>query len=291
MGKFRFQNLFALLMVIAFILTFLLPSRMSGKFRPQLGILFAPVSRPAAAAARMVGGRTQVVSAASDHRSDDTLREENEVLRGEVTRLRAVLDESQRRDKELANLGDISKFCVIAQVGGADTSGRDSITLIGRSLLNAKQGMYVLTHDGLVGKIDSVSAASAQVRLITDPGVRLRCRFTTFINGAPDYAPLPDVIVEGRGDGVMIVRRLKLYDLRLDNALQPLDPKAGPALKKDDYCILDDPDCPRQVQSWRVGKVEMISPSPGGRLMADVIIRPMVSLKRLPEAMVLNQER
>ena len=109
--------------------------------------------------------------------------------------------------------------------------------------------------------------------------------------GAPDYAPLPDVVVEGRGDGVMIVRRIKLYDLRLDNALQPLDAKAGPALKKDDYCILDDPDCPRQLKSWGVGKVEMISPSPGGRLMADVIIRPMVSLKRLPEAMVLNQER
>ena len=292
MGRFRLQNLFFGLMVTAFVVTFLLPARLSGKFRPQTGILFYPVSRSSASAARMLVGRTQLVSpTADDHRSDENLRRENEVLRAELTRLQSVLNESSRRDNELAQLGDLSRDCVYAQVAGADTGSRDSITLIGRSLLKVKANMYVLTRDGLVGRIDTVSAASAQVRLITDPGVRLKCHFSTFNNGKAEIAPISDVIVEGRGDGLMIVRRLKLSDLRLDTSLKPLATEGGAAIKPGDSCILADPDCPRQLQGCRVGRVEAITASQGGRLMADVIIRPMVSLQGLAQAMVLNQER
>jgi hypothetical protein len=291
MGRFRSQNLFYGLMTIAFVMAFMLPARLSGKFRPQLGIVFSPVSRAAAGVARMISGRTQITPAANDHRNDDALRLDNEALRAEVARLISQLNESARRDSELANLGNLNGLCVIAQVAGADTSGRESITLVGRSLLGVKPGMYALTREGLVGRVDSVSAGSAQVRLITDPGVRLKCRFSTFNNGVPTPAPLPQMLVEGRGDGVLTVRRIKLSDLRLDNSLQPADPSIPPALQPGDYCMLEDADCPLALQGVRLGRVESIYPSPGGRLMADVMIRPVVNLKRLPEAMVLNQER
>ena len=290
MGQFRSQNLFYLLMTIAFVVTFILPARTSSKLRPQAGILFAPVSRPVAAIARMIGGRTQVVNA-NDHRSDDSVRMENESLRAEVSRLMAVLNESSRRDRELAGLGAIKDRCVVAQVAGADTSGRESITLVGRSLLNVKPGMYALTRQGLVGRIESVAAGSAQVRLISDPNMRLQCQFWSFAGGAASVVPLSKVIVEGRGDGAMIVRQIKLADLRLGPSMQPLDEKLGAALREGDYCLLADPECPAPLQGQYVGRVEGIYPSPGGRLMADVMIRPATSLKRLSEAMILNQER
>jgi cell shape-determining protein MreC len=291
MGQFRSKNLFFGLMTIAFVVTFMLPARMSGRFRPQLGILFAPVSRPAAGVARMITGHTLVATSANDHRTDDNLRLENEALRAEVARLTSQLNESARRDSELANLGNMRNLCVVALVAGADTGGRESITLVGRSLLNVRAGMYALTREGLVGRIDSVSSASAQVRLITDPGVRLRCRFWTFENDSRQPAPLSQVVVEGRGDGVMTVRHLKLSDLRLDNSLQPIDTKLGPALHVGDYCLLDDGDCPHPLQFIPLGRVERIDPSPGGRLMADVMIRPVIGLKTLSEVMVMNKEQ
>jgi cell shape-determining protein MreC len=290
MGHYRSKNLFFLLMAIAFVVTFMLPARVSSRLRPQLGILFAPVSRPAAGIARMIGGRTLVVNA-NDHRTDDNIRLENDRLRAENSRLSALVSEASRRDIELAGMGDLAKDCVLAEVAGADTSGRESITLVGRSLLNVKPGMYALTRAGLAGRIDAVSAGSAQLRLITDPGVRLRCRFDSFSDGAATPVALSPVVVEGRGDGLMVVRQLTLTDLRVDASMKPLDPNTAPVLHEGDYCTLDDPDCPLQLQGFHVGRVVSIDPRPGGRLFAEVKIRPMMNLKRLPEAMILMKEK
>lgn len=290
MSHVRIQHVFYVLMGLSAVVAFLVPAKQAARFQPRVEVLFAPVARPAGAVARSLTGRF-APPVVEDRRPDAEIRDENEQLRGEVLRLNARVRELTRRDNELEKVGeDLKDRCVLTRVIGGDGSTRDSISIAASSLNGVKPDMYVLTGDGIVGRIDRAGFGGSQVRLVTDPGFRVIVEFSHFEKQFPMALPLKPVVAQGIGNGRMAVRGLALADLGLDPAGKPLDAKIGPAVKEGDYVVIRDDYSPRLLQGRTIGKVVSVAPRPDARLFAEILIRPVSDLQKLSEVMVLNKE-
>lgn len=117
----------------------------------------------------------QMVSSPSDMTA---LRVEVEQLRSENASLRSQLVELQEKQKDnevlyaLLNVArtNPNRDYVAALVIGRDTNPFMRYVLIDRGSDDGlRRGMPVLTAEGLVGRIDAVTANAARVQLITDP--------------------------------------------------------------------------------------------------------------------------
>lgn len=109
----------------------------------------------------------------------NTLRADNERLQNENSLLRTQVIELQEQQKDYDVLYSLLKVARIrpdssyaaAMVIGRDTNPFMRYILIDRgSDSGLRHGMPVLTSQGLVGRIDAVTANAARVQLITDPG-------------------------------------------------------------------------------------------------------------------------
>jgi len=112
-------------------------------------------------------------------RDVDTLRQQNSALENEVSQLQSQVLELQQQLSETEVLYALLDFArskpenkyVAASVIGRDPSPFLSYIIIDHGSDDGlRKGMPVVTQQGLVGKIDAVTATAARIQLITDAG-------------------------------------------------------------------------------------------------------------------------
>jgi rod shape-determining protein MreC len=135
------------------------------------------------------------------------LRDENDRLRAQVREAEAQLREITALEEKVTQLELINGLeiaddliTVTARIYASGTSAFDNVRYIDKGANDGIiAGQAVVDEDGLVGRVDLVSANDARIRLVTDPlvsvGVRIRSSNETGI-------------VSGRGDGPL---RLEMF--------------------------------------------------------------------------------
>ena len=143
--------------------------------------VFAPLQATTATATNRVGGFFTTIS------SIGGTADENRRLKQEVADLRRQLSGLQQldiTDKQLKNLlglrDNLKIHTVAAEVIGLDPEGlTPSLTIHAGTNNGVRNGMSVLGQRGLVGKVTSVQANSASVRLISDPQLPVNVEVAT----------------------------------------------------------------------------------------------------------------
>jgi rod shape-determining protein MreC len=105
------------------------------------------------------------------------VRDDNKRLQAENDRLKMDLRTKEEEIKEAARLRKIyglsdlgiSKYVVARVVGRDPSRSQQTVTIDKGTSSGIKQNASVLTPDGVVGRVMSVSISSAIVQLITDP--------------------------------------------------------------------------------------------------------------------------
>jgi len=114
-----------------------------------------------------------------------TLREENAALQNQVSQLQSELLEARQQLTEtdiLYALLDYARSRPDNKYVAASVIGRDTSPFVKYIIINhgsddgIQKGMPVVTEQGLVGKIEAVTASAARVQLITDPGSIINVR-------------------------------------------------------------------------------------------------------------------
>jgi len=197
-------------------------------------------------------------------------RQQNQALRNDVSRLReeqAAFAEDAAQGRRLQALLAFKEqyitATVAAQVIGTSGSDRSRMLTLDKGTLDGlKPEQAVITPDGLVGKLRDVFPHSAQVLLINDAtsgaGVIL---VATRIRG----------ILRGTVDG-----RLQINNLTADSRIKPGEQVVTSG---------GDMVFPRGVP---VGVVESIAPDPKHQPYTAIVIKPVVSLERLEEVLVIT---
>lgn len=166
------------LVVLLTLVVLNLPSRITARLKPAIGSLFVPLFGLANSGHQLAGKAADAVLPRSELlRELEALRRQNgelrlqaaqaEELTRENDRLRKLFgwERQQRRKYRLANvvLRDPANWWHTVQI---DLGSRDHI----------KPNMPVLTSEGLVGRIQSVSLIRSQVVLLGDPNCRVAAR-------------------------------------------------------------------------------------------------------------------
>lgn len=108
-----------------------------------------------------------------------TLRQENAALKNQISQLQSELLEARQRLTEtdiLYALLDYARAKPENKYVAASVIGRDTSPFVKYIIINhgsddgVLKGMPVVTEQGLVGKVDAVTASAARVQLITDAG-------------------------------------------------------------------------------------------------------------------------
>ncbi len=166
------------LVVLLTLLVLNLPSRTTARLKQSIGSLFVPLFGLANSAQQLAAEAGDAVLPRSELlRELEALRRQNQELRlqaghtGDLTRendrLRRLFawQQLQHRKYKLANvvLRDPANWWRTVQI---DLGTRDGI----------KPNMAVLTSEGLVGRVESVSQTRSQVVLLGDPNCRVAAR-------------------------------------------------------------------------------------------------------------------
>jgi rod shape-determining protein MreC len=173
----RRYMLWMLVLVLVVILNLPLPASMRVRsaardgFAPFQNVL-ALVWHRAAGVLASVGNRTGVVE------EREKLLQENATLRQRIRRLEGFERENQalRRQLGISILSPRNLlFCEVIARG--DLSGWWQTIHLGKGLDHGvRQDMAVITDDGLVGRVRSVSRRTCEVLLVSDPNCRVACR-------------------------------------------------------------------------------------------------------------------
>ncbi len=176
-GRYRFWQVAAVIILVGLILLAL-----SGYMRP----LFRTVASPVIAAQEWLSSRfLAVYEFVTVPRDVATLRARNQALENEVAGLQAQIVELQQQLREAQLLYALLDFArarpqnqyVAAAVIGVDPSPFIHYVIIDHGSDDGlRYGMPVITEQGLVGRIDAVTATAARVQLITDPGSTVNVR-------------------------------------------------------------------------------------------------------------------
>jgi hypothetical protein len=280
MSWIRFNHIFAVLLVVSALSAFVIPERFTTKVQPQIQGLFYPIARPARVLAGSLSGRLSKPDV-TDTRDVQTLRMENEELRQELAGRIRELEELRLREGERSKLGRLRDLCTPVKVVGGDAAGRDGLTLQGSTLEGLRQGQVVLFPGGIVGKLERPPGlAGAQVRLITDRGVRVGAYFGRLDTNTNRIEPLKTAppLIEGTGEGAM--RCATMLTMDEVNACE---------LRAGDWVLLDDRDWDERVHYRPLGKVVHVAPQASAPLYADIRVEPMTNLRQLNEVMVLTK--
>jgi cell shape-determining protein MreC len=146
--------------------------------------------------------------------------------------------------------------------------------------VSAAPNMPVAYPYGLVGRLEVVGLGAARVRLITDKGSRISGEFVRYHKDTGSFEHLPQLpkIVEGTGDGRMIIKSVKA-----EEASPPKHPEQ--ALAVGDWVIVKDKDL-TAVQGLKLGEIEEIVDSRQA-LFKNIVLRPDQDLMKLREVMVM----
>lgn len=154
----------------------------SGYLTPLTQLIFSPV----------IGAQTwlserflAIQSLLSTPREVTELTQRNAELEAEVASLEAQIIELQQQLTEyqiLSSLLDFARAYPEYEYVGASVIGRDPSPFLQYVIINRgsddglRRGMPVVTQQGLVGRISRVTAAAANVQLITDPAMSINVR-------------------------------------------------------------------------------------------------------------------
>lgn len=219
----------------------------------------APLQAGFAAVARWAGGAVETVASIS------RLREENLALRQEVARLKSELGELEELRRENQRLREIAgvkerlgRKTVVAQVIGRSYSQWFSTVTIDRGAQDGlKAGLPVLNAQGVVGCIESVTANTARVLLLTDS--------KSAVGGMVKGSEVP-VLVEGTGDPTGSTARVRT--LVLGHVLAPGEEVLTSGLSHV---------FPKGVP---IGVIDRVYDDPLG-LRQEAVLRPYVDFNRL----------
>lgn len=281
MFSLRFNHVFLTLLILSGVSAFIIPRRFTDAVRAQVQGVFSPVSRPA----RMTAGWIQQRVApreTADHRSQEAIGQENQRLQVEVAHLTEQLKALQKLNADRDAMGPLRSLCTAVAVIGGDAGMRQSLALAGSQLGEVRGGQPVLYPGGVAGRIDRAGAGAAQVRLITDVGFRMTGHFGRFQeskDGRIAFAriALPAALVEGIGNGIMVIRNLTMKDI------------ASAELAENDWVVLDDADWPIHVQGQLLGRIISIKSRSQAPLFAEIRLAPAANLLALREVMVLTK--
>jgi len=172
---------FQSLIVTSFIVGILLLA-LGGYFSSLSNITFAPFI----SIQTWLSNRYQAINTfLSAPRDTAKLQARNAELEAEIALLRSRIVELQQQMSEVEVLKALVKFAsanpenqyLAASVIGKDPSPFLHYIIVNRgSNDQIRRGMPVVTQQGLVGRVHSVTAGAARVRLITDPAMSINVR-------------------------------------------------------------------------------------------------------------------
>ena len=281
MSAIKFNHVFILLMLISALAAFVIPERYVVRAQPQVQGLFMPVASPVRSAAGWVHQRVARPES-PDVRDARALAADNDALRQRNLMLEHALEELQRIHVDRAKLGRVLEACTIVKVVAPDAGTRQSLQIQGSTLDGIADGMFVLHTGGVAGRISRPPGLmGAQVRLITDRGMRVTASFRRITKG-PDGSlsrrvDTPAAVVEGTGDGAMRCLGLTMEEVT----------KAG--LAPGDWAVVEDRDWDERVHGNRLGRVTSIRPQISAPLFAEIRVEPARNLLRLRDVMVLSK--
>lgn len=285
--RFRFAHIFTLLLIAGAVMAFVIPQRDATAITGVLQAILAPVSSPVRSGALVLlparGGGPDAGGPAGAARVQQSIVEENLLLRQELSSLTAQLEDLKRLNADRALLGPVREQCIPVKVVGFDARpARETLSVVTGASVYVAQDMPVLHTGGLAGRLFAVGIGGAKVRLVTDPESRIQGRFGRFVrddSGAVRFVELqtPPPLVQGLGSGTMAVRNLPIRELQ----------QAGLAVG--DWVVLADNTWPANLQGFKIGRVTEIGARTDGPLHADIRITPDTELTRLAEVMVMNR--
>lgn len=243
-------------------------------------LAFSPISHPAnRLSGLLLGAEGPGVAGLSDGaREAGIVAEENQRLRQRIEQLQGQLAVLQQLHADRQNLGrEVLSRCIPARVIGGD---REILQVAGTGRGKISPGMPALHYGpgqaGVAGVVASAGAGGAQVRLISDPSVRISGRFGRFDGRTGEFVVLntEPPLIEGAGNGTCTVARAKREELDREK------------LAVGDWAVLADSEWPEHLSYFRIGRVELIEDIPAEPGFARIQIRPAVELRRLKELMV-----
>lgn len=172
-GRRRSRLLLAVLVVVCLVLVTLDyrgGAGVVGRARDVVGAAFGPVERGVATVAGPVGRLVSRLGG-GDSGQAARLATENARLRGQLRREADVERQLAARDR-LLHLADAGRFRLVAAhvVGLGDALGLEDTAVLDRGAsAGLAVGQTVTDGDGLVGRVETVSAGTATVLLAEDP--------------------------------------------------------------------------------------------------------------------------
>jgi|GEM_PF-1253052 len=285
MSYLRFNHVFFGLLALSFLSVMLLPARISRHAQANVQVLFAPVAAPVRSVSAWVRNRFTTKSVRDEGSPDKPRVEslvyaENSSLRQQVAMLTSELERLQATEKERDRLKELRAHCTPYTVFGGDAGQGALLHLTATSFADLKTGMPAIVADGVVGKIDRVGIAGASLQLITArssrTGVRIGRIETT--DGRASFRLLSSTnVAEGQGKGVMRIALVKSDEFQ--------------HIHIGDMVVLDDPDYPDFLQSFRVGRVVEKATRRESPSFGQVTIASFVELTQLREVMIVNRQK
>lgn len=255
-----------------------------GGLQATAALAFAPISHPAHRLASLLGrGEGSSSSTIAAGRDVGDLAAENERLRQQIERLEGALGTLRQIHQDRLRLGaDVLPNCAPLRVIGSDG---EVLMALATGRLQPQQDQAVLhygpVHVGIAGLVAAVGASGVQVRLISDPSVRVSARFGRFDPESSSFTVLATEppLIEGTGNGMCHVARAKRDELDREK------------LAVGDWVVLDDSAWPQELRYCRIGQVTAIEDIPAEPGFARILIRPAVELRQLKEVMVYVKDR
>jgi cell shape-determining protein MreC len=288
----RFNHIFTVLLLLAILGAFVVPSAPLETPRALVGGLFYPVAKPARAIAewshrRAMGNHVPddaTVGTGEKARPSAQIRQENEALRVTVASLSSQLDALKQLNADRQLIGPVLPLCTPVPVTGADAGTRQSLMLETFGSGDIRVGQPVLYSGGIAGRIARAAVGTAQVRLITDRNFRVSGRFGRFVKDAAgnvSFKIIPTAqppLLEGMGDGAMRIRNVDRKDITAAH------------LAPGDWVVLADPEWSDVLQGYKLGQIRDITARPDNPLFAQIELQPVAYLLQLREVMFLNKE-
>jgi len=280
-SRVQFNQVFSGLMALSFVSAFILPSHVTDIGRTPFQTLLIPISRPAYKIANAIRQRFQS-QPAEDNRPNAAIEQENLALKQQVQRLNIQIEQLEQRAAERASLGGFETYCDRFIVSGADTNGRDGITIAGTRIGDVREDQPVLSSGGVIdfiGRITAVHGMAAHVRLLTDAGSSVTGHFVSFSAsaGAQENQGLL-AIVRGRGLGQMVIDNLHAQEVQ-NAGIQP-----------GDWVILRDETWSHGLQGVRIGRVASIQPLAKQPLFAEIQLVPEENDLHLNDVWVMTRQ-
>lgn len=292
MASLKFNHIFVVSVGVCAASAVFLPVSVAEKVRAPVVLLFAPVSTPVHAGSSWLGDKINPEARRLDGNVPVEvveLQNENAQLRLDLASMSAQLEELKRLNEDRAQLGLVRERSVPATVAGLDggTGGLQQIlAVVVPTSAAVKEGMPVVSPQGLVGRVTSSVRGGTRVRLTTDAGAKVQGSFVRFVANerggvVPQMLGGKKPLVSGTGGGTET--GLRIGSLSMADAL-------AVGVAPGDWVVLSDTeDWPQLLQGYKIGKVKSVEKSKLNPLWAEIVVEPPLDFRRLREVMIVNK--